>query len=201
MSGVRYYTAVVDANNSEDFPGHLKLVIPQMLGTDAHPDWIPPRMSLGSGAGVWWIPAVGSVVMVEEFEGDLYWGPAPVGAVNLIPEPFKANYPNRVGITSQDAKHYLALETGGNVELVSAADLLLQGPKSSLSLTDSKTRLVTGGKVYLGSSTVDVVGTLDALIGALQTALTATALGPQPLDPVTQTTLATLKTQLATIKE
>jgi len=199
---VRYYSAVVQANDDSERPGYLKLLIGGYSGPDeAYPEWIPPRLHIGKGGGLWWIPPVDSVVIVEEEDGVLYWGPATVGSVNTIPEPFKANYPARVGLASQDGSHYLALETGANVELVSAAELLLQGPKSSLSLTDSKTRLVTGGKVYLGSATVDVVGTLDALIRALQTALTATALGPQPLDPATQTTFGQLRAQLATIKE
>ena len=57
-----------------------------------------------------------------------------------------------------------------------------------------------GGKVRVRNSSADLVALVDQLAGALQTALVTTLLGPMPLDPATQATLAQIRALLATLK-
>lgn len=59
---------------------------------------------------------------------------------------------------------------------------------------------IGGGKVEFGTATTGLLDLVDQLIAALQSGLVATALGPQPLDPATQTLLTNIKAQLAIIK-
>jgi len=89
------------------------------------------------------------------------------------------------------------------------ADPLQNVPTDRARLGSSACRIdvTKTDKVFLGTGTMvsgyaaEVLALLDSLIAALQTATVATALGPQPLDPTTQTALTNIKAALATIKE
>jgi len=59
---------------------------------------------------------------------------------------------------------------------------------------------IGAGKITLGTPAAELLDLVDQLIGALQTAMTATVMGPQPLDPATQATLASIKLLLTQIK-
>lgn len=60
---------------------------------------------------------------------------------------------------------------------------------------------IRDGKIAVGTPTAELLDLLDQLIGALQTTMTATVMGPQPFDPATQATLTSIKALLAQIKE
>lgn len=59
---------------------------------------------------------------------------------------------------------------------------------------------IGGGKVEIGTAAIGLLDLVDQLITALQSAIVATALGPQPLDPATQLLLTNIQAQLALIK-
>lgn len=107
-------------------------------------------------------------------------------------------------VTPQDARRHdaadafaipLNISTGTRRPSADADDLVIAHRTGGLEL-----RVTPDGRVHIGTASADVLGLLDGLLGALQTAVTATALGPQPLDPATQTQLAALRASLATIR-
>lgn len=60
--------------------------------------------------------------------------------------------------------------------------------------------LQPNGKVALGTSAVELLSLVNDIISALQTATVATGIGPQALDPATQTQLTVTKNLLGQIK-
>ena len=95
--------------------------------------------------------------------------------------------------------------TGENLivgEQGSPGHQLVIDKSGSIEITDGTAKCnIAGGKILLGSNSVNALDVLNDLISALQSAVTATAIGPQPLDPGTQATLVQLATQLGTIKQ
>lgn len=107
-------------------------------------------------------------------------------------------------VTAQDARRHdiadafavpLNISSNTRRPAADASDLVLTHRTGGLEL-----RITPDGRVHLGTGAADVLGLLDALLEALQTAVTATALGPQPLDPATQTQLAVIRAALSTIR-
>lgn len=68
------------------------------------------------------------------------------------------------------------------------------------SSTGVQIRVKANGKLSIANTTADLLGIIDNLAAALQSATTLTALGAQPLDAATQTALATFRSQLGTLK-
>jgi hypothetical protein len=62
-------------------------------------------------------------------------------------------------------------------------------------------RINDDGTIAIGTDSDELVSIGKTLVEALQSATVATALGPQPLDPNTQTTLSNLQTKLDNLKE
>lgn len=81
--------------------------------------------------------------------------------------------------------------------------LTAKGAATSLEIAfgDAWIEITADGKIKIRNQAgADLLSSLSDLVGALQSATTMTTMGPQPLDVATQTKLATIKTQIDSLK-
>lgn len=165
MSTNRYFTAVVADNQDPDELGRLSLVIPGISGADQpHPEWIPARVTPGTGpgAGWWFIPPVDAVVVVEvDAAGALRWTGGTWGAVNTPPDFMVDSYARRSGFTSPEGAQTFALdEDSGAYVLVS--------PGARLVITSDPALGATVEPVILGATCLgDLAAGLTEVLAAV----------------------------------
>lgn len=104
------------------------------------------------------------------------------------------------GAENEDAKHRFsigdcaALPQSPRQAMDADASAMLLGEKGGAQIR------IEDGRIELGTTAVGLLALLDSLLSLLQSAVVATALGPQPLDPATQAQLVIIQNQLAQIK-
>lgn len=77
----------------------------------------------------------------------------------------------------------------------------VDGSKLIVGEVDGMQLRIGNGRAELGNASGELLALFDDAIAALETATTATALGPQPLDPATMTALGLVRSALASMKE
>lgn len=173
---IQHYSGIVRNVDDPEKRGRLIVSIPEILSVDddQYPDWIPPRASLGSGAGStggFFVPPVGSVIVVE-FNGDqVRWMGGVYGPESALPSALSGEeYPNRSGWTSPD---------GSAISWLGRSTARVDAGESYVELGESAT--VFGGNVILGDGGESLVlgeaflSDLRAYMQAVATFLVATS--------------------------
>ena len=152
----RYYTARVHDNADPEQRGRLMLEIPELLDLEDEdaiwPEWVDPRIPGGAGpgaVGLFWIPPVDAIVVVERERGEglaplLRWSGGTLGNKGTLPSFLAGNYPARAGFSSPTGTSLIALDDG------SGAFLLVDAEDKNIS-TKSYLAIKRDGSLQLGT--------------------------------------------------
>lgn len=125
----------------------------------------------------------------------------PLAGAEALALHVSGNRDEGVVITIHDNRYRPTDLKSGEVKVYTYKDNLpMQLPHQIHFVVADQSINIYGLKVRIGNGTVELLSLIDTLIGQLQIATTMTALGPQPLDAVTQGILAGIQNSLAQIK-
>ena len=122
-----WHTAVVTDNRDPDKQGRLKVKIPALFGDAEYPSWVDPALAAPShqGAlGLWCVPPVDAVILVERHGPSTYWWRGGLtGGTHKLPTELSTDYPKRAGLTDPSGAVVLAL---------TEQDAIVKVPRSAL---------------------------------------------------------------------